>query len=411
MIYFAKPKKVEIFVNTAYLKLVDIKARTGCDLCFNGGLFDMTTFKPYVKLRVGGVTYVNDEYNYWGYGWNKGGFPTGLTHSEAIEDYGNYITCACLCKDGRPEPLAVGEGVDGARERTAWGIKPDGTHVFYVNKLPMAPIALQAYMIAQGCDSALMLDGGGSTQGIFPDGEVYSSRIVHNVICVWFPKEEAKPDDGDLKIIEPTYKWNGTFKKRKSTSLIVLHHAAASTASADKVHEWHLARGWTGIGYHYYVRKDGSVYRGRPEDTVGAHEPAANEISVAICFEGNFETDVMSSAQYGAGEKLIKDVLTRYPITAIKGHRDFAATACPGKNFPLGKFAASVRPTATVTLDVLRKGDKNKQVITLQKLLPDVQVDGDFGPKTETAVRKFQLAKNLATDGIVGEKTWNALLK
>ena len=342
MIYFGKPKKVEIFVNTAYLKLVDIKARTGCDLCFNGGLYDMTTFEPYVKLRVGGVTYVEDKYSYWGYGWNDGKFPTGLTHSKDMETVDNYITCACLCKDGRPEPLAVGEGVDGARERTAWGIKPDGTHVFYVNKLPMAPIALQAYMIAQGCDSALMLDGGGSTQGIFPDGEVYSSRIVHNVICVWLEKEEAKPDDGDLKIIEPIYKWNGQLSSRSKTEHLILHHAAAN-GSAEDIHRYHVSLGWTGIGYNYYVRKDGSVYRGRPENAQGAHTIGYNAISIGVCFEGNFETETMSDAQYNSGAKLVGDILKRYPNVKIGGHREYDTTSCPGKNFPLEKMVSEAK--------------------------------------------------------------------
>lgn len=56
-----------------------------------------------------------------------------------------------------------------------------------------------------------------------------------------------------------------------ATRRIILHHAAAVTCTPQQVHQWHLANGWTGIGYHFFVRKDGTVYRGRPEDTVGAH--------------------------------------------------------------------------------------------------------------------------------------------
>ena len=74
-----------------------------------------------------------------------------------------------------------------------------------------------------------------------------------------------------MQIIETTYKWAGTLARRSATRRIILHHAAAVTCTPQQVHQWHLANGWSGIGYHFFVRKDGSVYRGRPEDTVGAH--------------------------------------------------------------------------------------------------------------------------------------------
>ena len=68
-----------------------------------------------------------------------------------------------------------------------------------------------------------------------------------------------------MKINEVTYKWNGALTKRRSTTRIILHHAAASKCTAQQIHSWHLANGWVGIGYHFFVRKDGSVYRGRPD--------------------------------------------------------------------------------------------------------------------------------------------------
>lgn len=59
-------------------------------------------------------------------------------------------------------------------------------------------------------------------------------------------------------------------------------------------------------------------------------------------------------------------------------------------------------------MKVLKKGDKGKEVEDLQKSLK-IKVDGDFGPKTEEAVKKFQKENGLTPDGIVGSKTWNAL--
>lgn len=63
----------------------------------------------------------------------------------------------------------------------------------------------------------------------------------------------------------------GSLSKRKSTTRIILHHAAAESCDAATIHQWHLNKGWSGIGYHFVVRKNGSIERGRPEDTVGAH--------------------------------------------------------------------------------------------------------------------------------------------
>ena len=74
--------------------------------------------------------------------------------------------------------------------------------------------------------------------------------------------------------------------------------------------------------------------------------------------------------------------------------------------------------TVMIELDVLRKGSKGDQVKTLQRLLKALcfsvglsGIDGDYGEKTEQAVVKFQSTHKLTADGIVGAKTWEALLK
>ena len=143
-----------------------------------------------------------------------------------------------------------------------------------------------------------------------------------------------------MTIIEPNYKWAHTLAKRRETKYLILHHAAGSGISAEEIHEMQLREhpGWAGIAYHYYVRKSGAVYRGRPEDTQGAHTLNHNYNSIGICFEGNFETDTMFAQQFAAGKALIRDILTRYPDIEIKGHKDFNATACPGKKFPLAEY-------------------------------------------------------------------------
>ena len=65
-----------------------------------------------------------------------------------------------------------------------------------------------------------------------------------------------------MEILEQTYDWAMPLARRSATRRIILHHAAAVTCTARQIHQWHLANGWAGIGYHFFVRKDGRIYRG-----------------------------------------------------------------------------------------------------------------------------------------------------
>ena len=145
-----------------------------------------------------------------------------------------------------------------------------------------------------------------------------------------------------MKLNEKTYSWKGVLKKRKKTDYIIIHHAAAASMSADDIHRVHIKKGWTGIGYHFYIRKDGNVYYGRPIDTVGAHCENYNSVSIGVCFEGNFENDSMNSIQKNAGNKLLTYLKKVYPNAQIKRHKDFNATLCPGKNLPFNEISNSL---------------------------------------------------------------------
>lgn len=142
-----------------------------------------------------------------------------------------------------------------------------------------------------------------------------------------------------MNIIETDWCWYGTTSKRITTDYIALHHAAAVTCSAQQVDGWHKSNGWSGIGYHYFVRKDGSVYRGRPEWALGAHVSGMNNCSLGICAEGDYDKErTMPDAQKSAIIILIKDVKSRYPNAKVVGHRDIGSSDCPGKYYPLDYF-------------------------------------------------------------------------
>ena len=189
MIYICKPSRVSIYVNSHYKTLAEIKEETGCTAIINGGLYNMSTFTPACHLKVDGEVLAANKYGYYGFAWND----TDLTLVASYANYLNYICCVCLVKDGVTAGLYYDAAMGGSRPRTAIGTFEDGRVWLYADKAGKTPEELRDIALAAGVRHAIMLDGGGSTQGIFPGGTVESSRIVHNCICVWAeddPKEE-----------------------------------------------------------------------------------------------------------------------------------------------------------------------------------------------------------------------------
>lgn len=134
---------------------------------------------------------------------------------------------------------------------------------------------------------------------------------------------------------------NLTFKPletRAETDLIVVHHVGGTDrdVAAEEIHQWHLANGWSGIGYHYVIRKNGSIERGRPRDAVGAHTYGHNENSLGIVIVGDFESATPRPAQLKSAAQLIAVLCHMYKLSpnddTIFGHRDLNDTLCPGCN-------------------------------------------------------------------------------
>ena len=237
MEYVCKAEKVSIYLNGKYKTAEQVKTETGCDAVINGGLYDMTTFKPVCHLRTDGETLSSDEYTYWGYGWDSGSGELELTQNP--EAHANYICCVCLVKDGEAQELYYSSALGGARPRTAIGTFPDGRIWLHTERSVMrTPEQLQSYAVKLGLRDAVMLDGGGSTQGIFPDGSVYAERRVQNLICVWEQKEaEAemeKPDWWTVKYITKNdgYKKNGSLAPKG----LILHSTAMPGYDAEAIY-------------------------------------------------------------------------------------------------------------------------------------------------------------------------------
>lgn len=129
-----------------------------------------------------------------------------------------------------------------------------------------------------------------------------------------------------------------SLSERSYTDMIVIHHTGCNDidASAEQIHGWHLGNGWAGIGYHYVIRKDGTIERGRPEWAIGSHAYGENSHTIGIHLSGDFEQAHPTSEQVEKCAMLIADICERYglPINreTVVGHGELMATSCPGVN-------------------------------------------------------------------------------
>ena len=207
---------------------------------------------------------------------------------------------------------------------------------------------------------------------------------------------------------------------RKATQRIILHHADAKNCSAEDIHRWHLNNGWSGAGYHFLVRKDGKVYRLRPEDKVGAHAYGSNYNSIGVCFEGNYMEEDMPEVQKQAGKELVVYLKNKYKISTVQKHKDVCATSCPGDKFPFDEIAKS--DTSNEIIPQPQENVQKGNVAEIQATLNDryelnIAVDNIYGNETSKALVKGlqtelnkQYHRGLAVDGIFGTNTYNSCI-
>lgn len=135
---------------------------------------------------------------------------------------------------------------------------------------------------------------------------------------------------------------------RDHTSYIILHHTEVDTPhTVEEVHQWHLNRkkeNMVGIAYHYYIRKNGKIYTGRPYGTIGAHAGEEyNPISVGIGYEGDFNKEKMSEEQENAGVMLIALLSLAYEDAEVVMYCNLNDERTdPGKNFPFESLMKKV---------------------------------------------------------------------
>lgn len=126
---------------------------------------------------------------------------------------------------------------------------------------------------------------------------------------------------------------------RSETDQVVIHHTGNpmdDDLSAAEINASHQARGWSCIGYHYVIRKDGTIEMGRPHWTISAHAYGENSHTIGIHVCGNFEIGEPTDAQIESLSMLLANLCTDYGLSIdrdhVVGHRELMSTACPGRN-------------------------------------------------------------------------------
>lgn len=220
-------------------------------------------------------------------------------------------------------------------------------------------------------------------------------------------------------------------KPTRPISRVFIHCTASDNPAHDNVETitaWHKARGFSTIGYHFLIHKDGRVSACRSLELTPAAQAGHNTGTIAISLHG-LDKAKFTDAQFGALIRLCQEIDGAYGgKVTFHGHNEVAAKACPVFDYrdvlnldPKGRLGGAVQPNADAEEDdrgpgpaTLRRGANGGAAIFLQSQLNAalgcrLVLDGDFGAQTELAVKAFQRRSHLIPDGVVGPLTWEAL--
>lgn len=307
MTHICKPSKVSLFDNsTLKLTAKQVKAKTGADIVFNGGIFNMSTLAPYCDIKINGIVKANDPYGYFGYGWKNDELPN-VMHSNDIGLVDNYISCLWVIHNGEKLDVTFPADMGGVRGRTAFGFKADGTMVILCtsdSRLPTTIHGARDILFDNGCVSGIVLDGGGSCQCITPVETISSTRIVSNYVCVWLSQEQKKEDVKMRVCLDPGH---GTKEMNQSPDgTYIEHEFALDMANRIKAH---------------LIRCGVTVKLTREDSSTPALTTRA---TIANTFNADLFVSLHSNATGGSGWKDTAHGLSVWTY-AVGGERDKAA--------------------------------------------------------------------------------------
>lgn len=132
-------------------------------------------------------------------------------------------------------------------------------------------------------------------------------------------------------------------------------HCSATPADRDigakEIDRMHRDRGFLSIGYHFIVRRDGSVEGGRPLNARGAHVEDYNHCSIGVCLIGGVDSKLKPEANFTQAQlwtlkTLVESLQGTFPGAVVQGHRDFprVAKACPSFDVRHWLATGTVKP-------------------------------------------------------------------
>jgi len=214
-------------------------------------------------------------------------------------------------------------------------------------------------------------------------------------------------------------------KPSRKIHRVFIHCSASDHQHHDNIQtikDWHLARGFSDVGYHFFIQKDGTLEYGRDSETTPAAQKGHNRNTLAICMHGLKEAN-FTQAQFDTLNALAVQIDHNYENISFHGHCEVSSKACPVFNYQkvlhLDNYGSLYKNDRALTLlpdnDIdelpdLLLGSRGEAVELLQKLL-FIKIDGIFGPQTSRSVKAFKRSQQLYASDVVKSYIWKLLME